>query len=383
MKTPSTALYRMMSELLGIFKLKFPPLTDEQDHSFPVLKGCDDYIARLAKLKLDSENYLKTTLVTADFGDAYTETCISHVQNSISNIGKIIGIDVEKIMLMRKLVQLVFSNCYFFTPSGLFRQTRGMPMGDVSSRDALDLDLTNSEFQILSSLSSISLNIHLYCRLVDDISVVVQGNFRGVRDLLDLMVLHYPNMPLNFQISFGYSRFLDLHIYNICKHNTQKSKYQLVHSLAYKEHSTFSYTSMHSNIHSRYKHAVVPISLYRAHTRCTESEDINHHIGFMSKILKHRNQDPEQVLEKTRNFFKKRMKIRPHKKLVDFKKTTAVTFDSVTGSHVFIQKVLRNSFKSRLRIVYKSKPSLGSILCPKRRIIRKLSQIAGRPGITK
>ena len=233
MKTPSTALYRMLVETLTEFKSKFTSGND-----FPVLKGCDDYINRLSKLKLDPVKSFKTTLLTADFGDAYTETSILHLQDSVSKIGQIIGFCTEKIELMKTLIDLVFSNSYFFTPFGLYRQTLGMPMGDVSSRDSLDLDLVNSEFQILSCISTISLDVHLYCRLVDDISVVSQGDFEGVRELIKLMASNYPKMPLNFQLSFGYSRFLDLHIYNIC--STDSDSYQLVHSLAYKEHSTFS-----------------------------------------------------------------------------------------------------------------------------------------------
>ena len=163
-------------------------------------------------MKLDPDKSFQTTLISADFGDAYTETCIQHVQESISKIGSIIGLDEDYTILMRELIQLVFTNCYFFTPLGLYRQTRGMPMGDVSSRDALDIDLTTSEFEILSSLSSISLKVHLYCRLVDDISIVVQGSFPGVRELIYLLASEYPNMPLNVGISLGYSRFLDLHV---------------------------------------------------------------------------------------------------------------------------------------------------------------------------
>ena len=367
MKTPSIALYRMLVEMLSEFKTKF-------QYDFPVLRGCDDYIERVSHLNLDSSKAFQTTLITADFGDAYTETCIGHLQDSISSIGKIIGFESEKIELLKTLINLVFSNCYFFTPYGLYRQTRGMPMGDVSSRDSLDTDLTNSEYRIMSSLSSLSLNVHLYCRLVDDISVIVQGPFGGVRELLELMAFQYPKMPLNCQLSFGYSRFLDLHIYNICK--TETDSYKLVHSLAYKEHSTFAFTSRNSNIHDKYKHAIVPISLYRAHTRCTEQADVNHHIGFISSILKTRFQDPCVVKSKTLKFFKKKHQKNPtsRKLRILHRKTTSVVFDRVTRRHVFMRNLLKRSFKNSLTIVPKSKSNLGSILCPKRGIILKLSK---------
>ena len=83
---------------------------------------------------------------------------------------------------------------------------------------------------------------------------------------------------------------------------------KLVHSLAYKEHSTFSYTSKDSNIADSYKHAIVPNYLHRSHTRCTELEDIHHALYVMSTILKHGDQDPKVVLAKTKKYFNKTKK---------------------------------------------------------------------------
>ena len=371
MRAPSKVLYTLLTEMLGGFSLKFPTISNNQRINFTVLKGCDDYIERVSNLKMDPEKMLKTALISADFGDAYTETGIKLIQKSVTEIGEIIGADTEKIDLIRRLVELVFSNCYFFTPFGLFRQTRGMPMGDVSSRDSLDIDLTNSEFKILSELSKSILKVHLYCRLVDDVSAIVQGEFSDIVALIQLMASKYPKMPLNVQISYGYSRFLDLHIFNICKPGLKD--YKLVHSLAYKDHSSFSYTSMHSNIHEKYKHAIVPISLYRIHTRCTEQADKNHHLQFMSNVLTTRSQDPNIVHMKTKKFFMK--KKNPIKKAPRFlKKTTPILFDKGNMRHVLMRRIFKKSFQTRLMIVYKSKPSLGSILCPKRRIIRRLQK---------
>ena len=44
MKTPSTALYRMISEVLEKFKTQFPSVSEDQDINFTVLRGCDYYI---------------------------------------------------------------------------------------------------------------------------------------------------------------------------------------------------------------------------------------------------------------------------------------------------------------------------------------------------
>ena len=152
--------------------------------------------------------------------------------------------------------------------------------------------------------------------------------------------------------------------------------YKPTYSLAYKEHSSFCYTPRYSNIHEKYKHAVVPISLFRIHTRCSEKADMNHHLYFMSRIIKNRDQDPKIVSKKRLEFFRKRNLTKPvsKTKFTSSVKTTSITFDDVSKSHLFLKRIVLRSFSSRLRIVYKSRPKLSSILCPKRMIIRKLSR---------
>ena len=83
MRKPSQVLFALLKELLSIFKKKFPKLENNQESDFTVLAGCDDYIGSLSKLRLKSENMMKTTILTADFGDAYTETGINHIQESV------------------------------------------------------------------------------------------------------------------------------------------------------------------------------------------------------------------------------------------------------------------------------------------------------------
>ena len=131
---PSRVLYHLLNKTISRFKDWFENLNVLIPYDFPVIKGCDEYSRRLQQLRLDSSKMMMTTLISADFGDAYTETGISGLQESIRRIGSLIGVETFEIDLMLKLVQLVFSNCYFYTPYGLYRQTRGMPMGDYSSR---------------------------------------------------------------------------------------------------------------------------------------------------------------------------------------------------------------------------------------------------------
>ena len=223
-------------------------------------------------------------------------------------------------------------------------------------------------------LEILELNVKNYVRLVDDISIFCQHDFKKTRDLIEIMVDQYPGMPLNYQVSFGYSRFLDLHIYNMYT-DQQETSYNMTHTLAYKEHSSFSYTPSFSNIHSKYKTAVIPISLFRIHTRCIRDEDINHHLSFMIRIVKNRNQDPKLVQEKIENFFSKKRSGKPRKPKQLLKlKTTSVTYDNISKSHIFLKRIISNSFGSKLRLVYKSRPKLLSLICPKRKVIRQLTR---------
>ena len=265
--------------MLVDFKNKFPKTILEQEKDFPVLNGCDDFLERLSLMNLSGEKGSTTTLMTADFGDAFTNTSIPRLSKSISTIGHILGYENDHIEIIVDLVELVFLNAYFYTPFGLYRQSKGMPMGDFSSRESLDVVLSGSEFEILNLATALNVNLKMFVRLVDDISVVTQNQFDVTIELMKLMVRKYPEMPLNFQLSFGYCRFLDLHVFNIM--DVEKPVYKITHTLAYKEHSSFCYTPCFSNIHEKYKHAVVPITLFRIHTSCNKTEEVNHDLHFI------------------------------------------------------------------------------------------------------
>ena len=190
------------------------------------------------------------------------------------------------------------------------------------------------------------------------------------------MAERYPEMPLNVQVSFNYSRFLDLHVYNMKPFLSLQQDYALETTLAYKENSVFSYTPKTSNIHPKYKCSVVPISLHRAHTRCTDPRDTQHHIQFMKTIVQARNQDASTVLKKYKSFFNKRRKgFAAVKKSKLSVRTTPVIFDGVTGQHEKVGGLIRSCFKGNVRVVYKSRNKVASILCPKRKTISKLSRI--------
>ena len=88
-------------------------------------------------------------------------------------------------------------------------------MGGHSSREGLDSILLAGELDLLYD-ADISSSLHFYYRLVDDISTAVQGKFTSVINVVQKMAEIYPStMPLNIQISFGYSHFLDSHVSNM------------------------------------------------------------------------------------------------------------------------------------------------------------------------
>ena len=135
-----------------------------------------------------------------------------------------------------KLSDLVCNNCFFTTPEGIMKQTSGFPMGGNSSREILDTILLAAEYRILSALP----NCMFYLRMVDDISAIFVCGLDDVHDNLRVMASNYPAcMPLNIQISFGYSRFLDL---SLIKLPQLESNSRIVHTfMCFKDLTQFDY----------------------------------------------------------------------------------------------------------------------------------------------
>ena len=134
-------------------------------------------------------------------------------------------------------------------------------MGGHASRDALDVDLVRSELEMMMSRIPLLEDIRHYGRMVDDIQNIMQGEFRNVIKTILLMAKTYPTMPLNIQLSFCYSRFLDVHLFNILYPSL--TEYTLYSTLAWKEMNSFTYQPSTSNKHPHYLTSVVPITLHR------------------------------------------------------------------------------------------------------------------------
>ena len=88
-------------------------------------------------------------------------------------------------------------------------------MGNSASRDALDLDLVRSEYEILSCQHNYVTAVRSYGRMVDDISAIFQGPFSSVVKTIILMAKKYPAMPLNIQYSLNHYATVDFLIF-IC-----------------------------------------------------------------------------------------------------------------------------------------------------------------------
>ena len=241
----SRALCKMLQEMHSALKVEM----SSKGIPFPVIYGCDEYSDQIQKVNFDRLTWSQTTLITADFSDAYTKASLNDLQDSIAALGEVVNWPASKISLAKSIAKLVFENCFFETPTGIMRQTQGFPMGGHSSREGLDNILLARELELLNK--GIRNHFLYYYRLVDDISLGFIGDFSKVRSLLAEMATVYPKtMPLNIQISFGYSHFLDCHMYNFLQ---DTSKIGFTTSLAYKPLAKFDYVPFNSNIAPQYK----------------------------------------------------------------------------------------------------------------------------------
>ena len=113
--------------------------------------------------------------------------------------------------------------------------------------------------------------------MVDDISAIFVCNLDVVQSNLMIMAQHYPEcMPLNIQISFGYSRFLDLSLIKLR---------QVDCNSRFKELSQFNYVPFNSNVARQYKGCIVPSFVHRAANLCSLSSSRAHNYSLLLKLL--------------------------------------------------------------------------------------------------
>ena len=132
--------------------------------------------------------------------------------------------------------------------------------------------------------------------------------------------------------------------------------------------------------------------MHRVYNRCTQPEDISHHIGFLKNVLRHRSQDMTWVKDKIEGLHAKRRRRATsstsspdHKSTLrsdhksDHVSVTSVTFDAVSKVHQFTRQCLIESFKKASfddpRVVYSSLPKLGSRISTKRSILGTVKSV--------
>ena len=208
------------------------------------------------------------------------------------------------------------------------RQTSGFPMGGHSSREILDVILLASEYRILSVMEYCP----FYQRMVDDISCVFTCGIDKVKSQLELMAKYYPAaMPLNIQLSFGYSSFLDLSLIKLYQKN---DNIRIIHSfMHYKELNQFDYVPFSSNVSDHYKGCIVPSFVHRARTLCSLSSSRSHNYSLLLKLLPFRGQNMDIIREK----FKKSISRILNTSFNDFAANPSgvavCTFDNTTSVH--------------------------------------------------
>ena len=88
---------------------------------------------------------------------------------------------------------------------------------------------------------------------------------------------------LNIQISFGYSRFLDLSMLKLFQDDNNS---RIIHTfLCFKELSQFDYVPFISNVAPLYKGCIVPSFVHRAANLCSLSSSRAHNYSLLLKLL--------------------------------------------------------------------------------------------------
>ena len=100
---PSIALCKLIQGMLGDLKesyQSFAPNSILSKLSFPLIKGCDAYSTAINDIKLMTNSFSSTFLLSADFSDAYTLSIKRRLQDSINYMGRMLGYQIEHISLI-------------------------------------------------------------------------------------------------------------------------------------------------------------------------------------------------------------------------------------------------------------------------------------------
>ena len=144
MNQPSLTLCGLLQQMIKDVRNMFHEFIVRNPHlKFPVLSGCDQFSENLKNMELNCMDFNGIMMVSADFSDAYTAAKKTRLMESIRVLGNLLKYSEPLIRVMVMLVDLVFSNIYFYTPFGLYIQTQGYPMGELVCIKNIFYTLTN------------------------------------------------------------------------------------------------------------------------------------------------------------------------------------------------------------------------------------------------
>ena len=69
---------------------------------FPAIYGCDEYSDQIQKIRFNHSSWSQTTLISADFSDAYTSASLHDLQESIVKLGSLVQWPEPKVNLAKK-----------------------------------------------------------------------------------------------------------------------------------------------------------------------------------------------------------------------------------------------------------------------------------------
>ena len=365
----SIALCKLLQHLHNDVRDRLFPVNDL---IYPIVLGTSSYLDRLSNVQLvTNDNWCNSWLVSGDFSDAYTLGTLDDLTIAVHSLCNLVGWAPHCISLVIKLCNLVCKNCFFTTPFGIMHQSRGFPMGGHSSREILDTILLSCEFRILSSISGCC----FYQRMVDDISTIFLCDLSTVHANLELMASNYPSsMPLNIQISFGFSRFLDLSILKLFQDDPSSTIFHTF--LCFKELTQFDYVPFSSNVAPLYKGCVVPGFVHRASTLNSLKSSRAHSYSLLLRILSCRNQVMYVIHQKFRRAIASIIRKRSSCFELGGRGVAVVTYDRKSTVHKLVEGIIRSSYLSIGSeppvIIYKSLPRIMELLCSKRSDIKKI-----------
>ena len=367
----SCVLQILISEMINDLKLEFKNIT-RTNLKFPLINGCEQFRDHIDNVKLNVIDFFSTVLITSDFKDAFTNLGIRQLVSAIEIASDWLKYSRARRELIIKTARLVIPNCTFITPNGIIISKSGLPIGGHSSAECLNFTLLVNEMDTIMNLGKLLENISSFCRLVDDCSLIVKGNFGDITKVIKKLAAGYPNIELNMQLSPRFSSFLDYKIFNMFPGNEN-----IVTTMQRKPLHTYNYVRPSSNCPENHKGCVINSTLHRIFRRCNTFSDRINEVTYTRALMESRGYGNDFFDKKLRKFLiPKVRKVTDHANRIKAK----VPFNGVTGVQDFICKVMeraRLQFKLKKPYIVPDK-KVKDYIKTKRQIISNIAALENR-----